>query len=73
MIIEAIKECGTSRGFPFPYFITMGGLCGGALVGYGEQFYWGYFILNIIIWMVISYFISCLIIWIYDKFNKKPQ
>lgn len=73
MIIETAKECGISRGFPFPYFITMGGLCGGALVGYGEWFLWSYFILDIIVWGVISYLFSSFVIWIYDKFRQKSQ
>jgi len=64
------------RGFPFHYnVICMGGSIEEngikELIGLGYCFNWIYLILDIFTCGLISYFLSCLIVWIYDKFRKR--
>ena len=64
------------RGFPFHYnVICMGGSIEEngmtQLIGLGYCFNWSYLLLDIFICILISYLLSCLIVWLYDKFRKK--
>jgi hypothetical protein len=55
--------CGSNFGIPLPFYCSIKGPFNfNAFVGF-------YFLADAIFW----YFISCLIVWIYDKFKKKPQ
>jgi len=62
--------------YPIEYmYIAMGGCRetdgGMVCIGSGYGYNWAYFFLDIFIWAIISYLLSCLIIWIYDKLRKK--
>jgi hypothetical protein len=61
--------------YPINYqYIAMGGCKEtngmGQCIELGYGYNWAYFILDIFIWAIISYIISCFIVWIYDKFRK---
>jgi hypothetical protein len=61
--------------YPIDYmYVAMGGCKeeNGKMqcIGLGYGYNWAYFILDIFIWTIISYILSCLIVWIYDKFRK---
>ena len=57
------------KGFPLPYYYNRSGgmLSSGVLVDYIPNFNLLNFILDLIFW----YLLSCLVIWIYDKFRKR--
>jgi len=59
-------DCPPLYGFPF-YFYNPGGNYGIAGMYIKENF----FVLNFIIDFIIWYFVSSLMIWIYDKLKKK--
>jgi hypothetical protein len=68
----------SERGFPFSYSYYLApedcrGINGNVrcIIEPMQIFNWGYFILDVFIWAIISYLLSCLIVWIYDKFRKR--
>jgi len=59
--------------FPAKYFLTDIDwiiVCVGPMAC-GPQLIYGPNILGIIFLLIISYFLSCLIVWVYDKYKKK--
>jgi hypothetical protein len=58
-------DCGINRGFPLTFHVSHpAGKC-------ETEFYTSYLIIDIIVDVMITYFLSCLIVWIYDKVKKK--
>jgi len=63
------------RGFPFHYFFAKGGACkkNGViqLIEFETHFSFGSLFLDVFVWGLISYFLSALIIWVFNRIRKK--
>lgn len=73
--IEKNCEFLMKKGFPFRYFSARGGACekNGVihLIEFKAHFSSIFLIFDVLIWGLISYFLSYLAVWIYDKTKKK--
>jgi len=74
-IIEKNCEFVMQKGFPFHYFSARGGACekNGVihLIEFKTHFSSIFLIFDVLTWGLISYFLSSLAVWIYDKTKKK--
>jgi len=74
-IIERNCEFTIKKGVPFHYFSARGGACerGGViqLIEFKAQFSTIALISDVLIWGMVSYFLSSLIVMLYEKAKKK--
>ena len=65
------------KGFPFHYFSARGGACekNGViqLIEFRAEFSTIVLISDVLIWGMVSYFLSSLIVWIYEKVKKEKM
>ena len=64
-------------GFPLAFYIGGGGLCYSEVTKTGVvcpfNFDYKIFVIDIVIWIIISLALSFSIFWVYDKYKKKKQ
>jgi len=66
--MSSCGECSSDFGLPLVFYTRAGCSMGIRGIQCGKDFYsLNYFVIDIIFW----YLLSCIIIWIYDKFRKK--
>jgi hypothetical protein len=61
-------ETATCNGFPFIYIFEG---CVSYIVCYDTTIYWTGFILDIIVWSLISFIMSCLLVWVFFRVKGK--
>ena len=74
-IVERNCEFTIKKGVPFHYFSARGGACKKdgviQLIEFRTQFSTIVLISDVLIWGIVSYFLSSLIVWVYEKTKKK--
>jgi hypothetical protein len=74
-IVERNCEFTIKKGVPFHYFSARGGACEKdgiiQLIEFKAQFSLTAFISDVLLWGIVSYFLSSLIVWVYEKVKKK--
>jgi len=73
--VERNCEFMIKKGVPFHYFSARGGACKKdgviQLVEFKAQFSTTMLISDILTWGIVSYFLSSLIVWVYEKTKKR--